>query len=62
MENTDDWQNSRQQSLLRVCVCVLFTLGSHTDTIKMTTNASSDMNPLATLEGRGKKRRSMKLT
>lgn len=22
MENTDDWQNSRQQSLLRVCVCV----------------------------------------
>lgn len=57
MENTDDWQNSRQQSLLRVCVCVLFTLGSHTDTIKMTTNPSSDMNPLATLEGREKKKK-----
>lgn len=24
MENTDDWQNSRQQSLLRVCVCVIY--------------------------------------
>lgn len=49
-----------------VCVCVLFTLGSHIDTIKMIVNPSSDMNPLAKLEDRKKDRgedeRSFKLT
>lgn len=38
------------------CVCESFTLGSHTDTIKMTLNPSSDMNPLATLEKKKNRR------
>ena len=38
-------------------MCVLFTLGSHTDTIKMIVNPSSDMNPFAKLEDRKKERK-----
>ena len=57
MEHTGDWQRSRRQlECVCVCVCVcmrvcvLFTLGSHIDTMKITPNPSSDMKPLATLE------------
>lgn len=47
------YSNILQPFLLEsVCVCarLLFTLGSHTETIKMTPKPSSDTSPLATLE------------